>query len=1173
MIKNTNKKGSSKVNKRWNILAIAICMMLLAVPVHAEEQMAPLVFAGGDGTEENPYQVATAEQLDAVRNDRKAHYIQVADIDLVGWNWVPIQNHAVGVESAFCGSYNGNGYKISNLSIKATDDETRYCGLFAYNDGQLENIALDKINIDYTSANGNCRIGAVTGDNNGLIKNCTVSGVINVKSYDSIIIGGISGASNNRGIVECINECDISAICNSQDSSNSLYFAMVGGIVGHDFSHSQRCINRGNISVLKYTQIAAGGIAGIGSTQMSANYGNIQCEVRVSIRRDARYLHINCGGISGTEYEGNLTDCINYGDIIAHVDDSDYSGPAGTQTACGGIVGYHGKHFSIMRCYNMNHSIESTEDVGSFYLGRVIGHKDHNLSGLYSLNTTLLNGEIPTEELDISLKNGESLTKEDMETHIQYILDELEHRNVEADTDVDGLLDEWEVNGIDYVHDGMTEHLDLPAMGADPKIPDIFIEVDYMYREGSGLFKQGKKDYRMPKEVYNIVYQAFKEKGINIHIDAGKDSIMNFDTKERWGDLSRSNDLEYIDELELGWNLENWEPFIESSFDPIRHAVFRHCSLIGKFKKTNPNDEDVVVRDRSGTSSGIPSQMFIVALDCTEKGDVAKAGTFMHELGHTLGLSHGGLYNADTPEYDHQTFKPNHLSIMNYRYQFSGLKSEKKKGIVNYQDFYLPEINEKSIDEIKGINPSDECIKKGMMINYNGKYYKCKDSIDFNKNGKIDKQLIEFDLNPEDHDGDSEPVTNLLTETLNEWEHLKYKAGSIGGNGAAILTAEDLELHVDPNAEARDELTIEEALRAGVLGTQDECKILTDELSPLYSDMVNQKLFVAVENLYHADTVVGITVSSDMLENAFYEEVEIGASVSSIAMKTLSLGVKDNLSPGTYTINFSLKLKNGEVIEQSAEVTVAKPEVKTIKVGFEEELTGDAIEWQTSDPAVLRIEDTKVTAITEGNAYLYGIDSSGLYEFVYVIHVEADSGDSVACPVFGFCTINGKKYWYEDGLRQGVYGDPKNVRDVQFGEIERGREIYDPETDAWYWLDAVYDGAAAYGKEVWMPYIYQDEKKWDDAEVRMNADNVDGGMKDYCYKCMKEATGKWVRYDESGAMLKGWVEIKGELAKLYPDQKGNTYYYDHFTGLMAKGWLTIDGELHHFDEITGVMME
>ena len=65
-------------------------------------------------------------------------------------------------------------------------------------------------------------------------------------------------------------------------------------------------------------------------------------------------------------------------------------------------------------------------------------------------------------------------------------------------------------------------------------------------------------------------------------------------------------------------------------------------------------------------------------------------------------------------------------------------------------------------------------------------------------------------------------------------------------------------------------------------------------------------------------------------------------------------------------------------------------------------------------------------------------------------------------------------------------------------------------------------------------------------------------------------TGKWVRYDENGAMLKGWVTIEGELAVLYPEQEGNVYYYDHRTGLMAKGTVTIDGVEHYFDEITGV---
>ncbi len=54
-------------------------------------------------------------------------------------------------------------------------------------------------------------------------------------------------------------------------------------------------------------------------------------------------------------------------------------------------------------------------------------------------------------------------------------------------------------------------------------------------------------------------------------------------------------------------------------------------------------------------------------------------------------------------------------------------------------------------------------------------------------------------------------------------------------------------------------------------------------------------------------------------------------------------------------------------------------------------------------------------------------------------------------------------------------------------------------------------------------------------------------------------------------MLKGWVTIEGTLADLYPDQKGNKYYYDSRTGLMAKGDVTIDGVKHYFNEITGVL--
>ena len=122
-----------------------------------------------------------------------------------------------------------------------------------------------------------------------------------------------------------------------------------------------------------------------------------------------------------------------------------------------------------------------------------------------------------------------------------------------------------------------------------------------------------------------------------------------------------------------------------------------------------------------------------------------------------------------------------------------------------------------------------------------------------------------------------------------------------------------------------------------------------------------------------------------------------------------------------------------------------------------------------------------------------------------------------------FVTEDGCEYWYEGGIRQGLEG--------------RGKEIYDEASDAWYWLDSVDNGKKATAKDV-----YQE------SFAGQFADREDG-------------TGKWVRYDENGAMIKGWNV-----------QNGNTYYFEPITGAMAKGEAEIDGVTYHFDETSGVLL-
>ena len=172
---------------------------------------------------------------------------------------------------------------------------------------------------------------------------------------------------------------------------------------------------------------------------------------------------------------------------------------------------------------------------------------------------------------------------------------------------------------------------------------------------------------------------------------------------------------------------------------------------------------------------------------------------------------------------------------------------------------------------------------------------------------------------------------------------------------------------------------------------------------------------------------------------------------------------------------------------------------------------------------------------------------------------------------------NGKSYWYENNVRQGTYSDTKCF---SFEGTLRGREIYDPASNGWYWLDVNADGAKAVGKEVFMPYIYQTQGTWSEDEINSNAaasgayaeGNIEHAeLADQVKEAIHNKTGKWVRYDNNGMMLKGWVKIEGELAVLYPDQAGNVYYYDRKTGLMAKGLTVIGGTTYYFDEITGVL--
>ena len=232
------------------------------------------------------------------------------------------------------------------------------------------------------------------------------------------------------------------------------------------------------------------------------------------------------------------------------------------------------------------------------------------------------------------------------------------------DADGDGIPDSAEVFG------GRFAGLDLYAMGARTGVRDILIEVDYMASSDPGVIPQ--------KKALDNVKAAFAAKSVNMIIDAGGLFAEAANTGYNWGGGQSVPSTTCVFLGPQAGCAGDLYKYKAQYFDVRRNAIF-HYALFGTSQQVNG----------AAGSSGIaelPGNDFLITLggaglntSTTASRNAlinVQAGTFMHELGHNLGLRHGGNENAN--------YKPNYFSVMNYLYQFHGLSSN-AAGIGPYQ--------------------------------------------------------------------------------------------------------------------------------------------------------------------------------------------------------------------------------------------------------------------------------------------------------------------------------------------------------------------------------------------------------------------------------------------------------------------------------------------------------
>lgn len=192
-------------------------------------------FAGGDGSETSPYQIANGKQLAYLARQVNGgesyngkYFELIADIDLGGHEWKPI---GTGYDNQnFCGTFDGKGFTISNLKISKGSSGALF---FDLRRGTIKNLCLENVDINLTDG---ARAAAVCVSNvGGTIENCSViSGTIIAERA-----AGISGKSDNAArYINCYNNATITGGIK----------AAAGIALGEGKGTIEYCLNTGAVS-------------------------------------------------------------------------------------------------------------------------------------------------------------------------------------------------------------------------------------------------------------------------------------------------------------------------------------------------------------------------------------------------------------------------------------------------------------------------------------------------------------------------------------------------------------------------------------------------------------------------------------------------------------------------------------------------------------------------------------------------------------------------------------------------------------------------------------------------------------------------------------------------------------------------------------------------------------
>lgn len=355
--------------------------------------------------------------------------------------------------------------------------------------------------------------------------------------------------------------------------------------------------------------------------------------------------------------------------------------------------------------------------------------------------------------------------------------------NGQSDTDGDGLRDSWEANGYSTVN--------LPALGANPFHKDVYMEIDYM-----GTI------HKPSTTVVNGMVAAFaggnvvnpdRKTGVALHVDVSN-SITHrteFTSTSGCGDLfTKLETTKTANMVAARYPIYHYQLWV--------HDLCPDLGSTSGYAQAIPGDDSFVSLGSWGASEGTTNE---------------RIGTGLHELGHTLNLRHGFPTGVSISAGDaNDPWTPNHLSVMSYIYQTSGLIKNGAYGLFDYQRWNLGALNETCLNETTGVGGGSALDLYGLRwFTYNRVNHQnltagsANGPIDWNSNGSSATTCLSFSIN-------NDTAKGTLQATKAEWPLIVYNGGAVGFGAEFGLDANGEQIpvfYIDPLT--FKELTFEEA--------------------------------------------------------------------------------------------------------------------------------------------------------------------------------------------------------------------------------------------------------------------------------------------------------------------------------------------------------------------------